>query len=238
MNKYEIIAQDLEKMIMDGVYQEDELLPSENELVTRYKVSRSTVRQALKTLEENGWIQRKHGLGSIVIARDRLNFPITGLTSYKELQHYLGFDSLTEVVIFEKRIVDSSLAELTHFPHGVPVLHILRRRKIDGEFIVLDRDYLLYEYAEGLSKSQAADSIYDYLENERHLEIAYAQKEITIDFINEHDRQWLELATGDRHIVSVKSHVFLSDNTLFQYTESRHQVDKFSFTELARRQKR
>ncbi|MFK5291624.1 trehalose operon repressor, partial [Lactococcus lactis] len=29
-----------------------------------------------------------------------------------------------------------------------------------------------------------------------------------------------------------------ADNTLFQYTESRHQVDRFRFTEFARRQKR
>ncbi|MDR0317936.1 MAG: trehalose operon repressor, partial [Lactococcus lactis] len=42
----------------------------------------------------------------------------------------------------------------------------------------------------------------------------------------------------DHHVVSVKSHVYLADNTLFQYTESRHQVDRFRFTEFARRQKR
>ena len=72
----------------------------------------------------------------------------------------------------------------------------------------------------------------------RHIDIAFAQKEITIDFVTEADTQLLDLDPLDRHIVSVKSHVFLQDASLFQYTDSHHQVDKFQFTEFARRQKR
>ena len=63
-------------------------------------------------------------------------------------------------------------------------------------------------------------------------------KEVTIDFACEDDFKYLDLNPKDHHVVSVKSHVYLADNTLFQYTESRHQVDRFRYTEFARRQKR
>lgn len=102
MKKYEVILQDLEKKIFNDIYKTNDILPSENELSANYESSRSTVRQALKILEEKGLIQRRHGYGSIVLAHDRLLFPISGLTSYKELQTSMGFHSETEVIRFER----------------------------------------------------------------------------------------------------------------------------------------
>jgi GntR family trehalose operon transcriptional repressor len=88
-----------------------------------------------------------------------------------------------------------------------------------------------------MTQEDVADSLYDYLENQQKVDISFAQKEITIDFINDEDRELLDLNQLDRHVVSIKSHVFLNNASVFQYTESRHQVDKFRFTEFARRQK-
>lgn len=238
MKKYEVILQDLEKKIFDEVYKENELLPSENELSEIYSSSRSTVRQALKILADNGLVQRRHGFGSMVIPHKKLLFPISGLTSYKELQLSLGFKSETEVLIFGTIEMDDALAALTHFPVGSEVYHVLRRRKVDGKYSILDRDFFRCEYAAGLTREKAEKSIYEYLEGDLGIEIAYAQKEITLDFASEEDFDFLDLNPMDRHVVSVKSHVYLSNNIPFQYTESRHQVDKFRFTEFARRQKR
>lgn len=238
MKKYEIILQDLESKIKNKRFKENDLLPSEHELTKQYASSRATVRQALKILEENGFIQKQKGRGSVVIASHKVNFPISGLTSYKELQASLGFESKTSVITFETLIVDGELSTKTLFPIGTKVWHILRTRKIDGFSVVLDRDYIKYDIAPTMKRHDVADSLYQYLEDKCHIDISFAQKEITIDFINETDEQLMDLAPLDRHVVSVKSHVFLQDASLFQYTESRHQVDKFQFTEFARRQKR
>ncbi|MDM5144450.1 HTH-type transcriptional regulator TreR [Lactococcus lactis] len=54
MKKYEVILQDLEKKIFNDIYKTNDILPSENELSANYESSRSTVRQALKILEEKG----------------------------------------------------------------------------------------------------------------------------------------------------------------------------------------
>ncbi|WP_213496162.1 trehalose operon repressor [Lactococcus formosensis] len=237
MKKYEIILRDLEKKIHDGRYPENELLPSENQLTVLYQTSRATVRQALKILEENGIIQRRHGFGSIVIPRERLMFPISGLTSFKELKDSLNFSSTTEILIFEKITVDKELSELSFFEEGTQAFHILRRRNIDEQFVILDRDYILASTAPNMTREKVKSSLYSYLEDQVNLDISYAQKEITIDFANDEDKTYLDLNPKDRHVVSVRSHVYLANNNVFQYTESRHQVDKFRFTEFSRRQK-
>ena len=237
MKKYEIILRDLEKKIHEGRYPENELLPSENQLTVLYQTSRATVRQALKILEENGIIQRRHGFGSIVIPRERLMFPISGLTSFKELKDSLNFSSTTEILIFEKITVDKELSELSFFEEGTQAFHILRRRNIDEQFVILDRDYILASTAPNMTREKVKSSLYSYLEDQVNLDISYAQKEITIDFANDEDKTYLDLNPKDRHVVSVRGHVYLTNNNVFQYTESRHQVDKFRFTEFSRRQK-
>lgn len=235
MKKYEMILQDLEKKIFDKTYRENELLPSEHQMCESYGASRATVRQALKILEESGVIVRKHGLGSIVISHEKLLFPVSNLSSFREVQEALGFDYLTEIVKFELVDVDLALSNLTHFPVGQKAYHILRRRQIEGNYSILDRDYIQQSIVPEMSEADIQFSLYDYLEGKLNLDIAYAHKEITIDFISQEDKDLIDLHPMDRHVVSVKSHVYLSNNSPFQYTESRHQVDKFRFNEFAQR---
>ena len=54
------------KHIMEGVYPEGSLLPSENELCSTHEVTRPTVRQALSRLATEGYIFKHQGKGSIV----------------------------------------------------------------------------------------------------------------------------------------------------------------------------
>jgi DNA-binding GntR family transcriptional regulator len=56
----------LRKHILDGVYEEGDLLPSENELCKLYGMTRPTVRQSLSTLANDGYIRKHQGKGSIV----------------------------------------------------------------------------------------------------------------------------------------------------------------------------
>lgn len=52
--------------IVNGLYLNSDILPSENVLSEKYNVSRNTVRQALTILKEDGLIHKKQGKGSIV----------------------------------------------------------------------------------------------------------------------------------------------------------------------------
>ncbi len=56
----------LRKHIVQGLYPEGSLLPSENELCGLHRVTRPTVRQALSRLVSDGFIKKHQGKGSIV----------------------------------------------------------------------------------------------------------------------------------------------------------------------------
>ena len=66
MSKYSVIADKLREEIRKGVYAKSGKLPTEYELVTRFDVSRQTVRQAISSLKAEGVVFQVQGSGTFV----------------------------------------------------------------------------------------------------------------------------------------------------------------------------
>lgn len=67
--RYTAIYDDLRQSIMDGTYEENSLLPTEQSLSMHYDVNRSTLRKAMQLLADEGLIEKKPGKGTIVLSR-------------------------------------------------------------------------------------------------------------------------------------------------------------------------
>lgn len=234
MSRFQDIFFDIETKIINQEYKSGELLPSEHTLANTYDVSRETIRKALSLLLESGYIQKKQGKGSIVLDVKRFDFPVSGLTSYKELQHAQNISSQTLLIKNEKRTIPHRIADFLDISADTEVHEIIRARKVDGETIILDKDYLLTSVISEVPNEAAKESLYHYIEHTLNLTIGFARKEFTVEPITEEDRKLMTLH-GDNHIVVARSDVHLEDTTLFQYTESRHRLDKFRFVDFARR---
>lgn len=240
MNRYKEIFQELESKIKAGTFASGEKLPSENKLAQEYSVSRETIRKALVLLAEQGYIQKQQGKGSIVLDIPTYDFPVSGLTSYHELTKTQHLPSVTKVPVFLKgrAIKDREQHLLFPFSKTNELYTIIRQRELNGEVVIIDKDYLDAEIVTGLTKEHAKTSLYQYIEDFLKLEIGYAKKEITVEPITSEDQQLMSLRASDSCVVVVRSQVFLQDTRLFQYTESRHRIDKFKFVEFARRNKK
>lgn len=68
--KYIVLKGKINEDILSGVYPLDSKLPTEVELAQIYNVSRSTVRQALELLVNDGIISKKWGSGNTVISKN------------------------------------------------------------------------------------------------------------------------------------------------------------------------
>ena len=62
----DIIAGQIAAQILDGTYKSGYQLPAERDLIKQFGVSRSTLREALKSLEEIHLIESRHGVGSFI----------------------------------------------------------------------------------------------------------------------------------------------------------------------------
>lgn len=65
------VAATLRQRILSGVWQNGESIPTEKELCAEFEVARGTVRQALQTLENEGYLRREQGRGTFVRLGER-----------------------------------------------------------------------------------------------------------------------------------------------------------------------
>lgn len=235
-SKVGVIAQDLVDKIKHQQYQPGDYLPSEHQLMDLYGASRETIRKALNSLTDLGLIQKIRGKGSIVLNLDRYTFPISGITSFAELNNQLGLKAETKVLLLQKE--DKLPAQFIKYfseEENSIGFHLERLRLIDGQADVLDCDYLLSPPVDSLPRESAEASIYDYLENKQKLDISYATKEISVCKVDKRIQDLLQL--DNDLAVLVASRNYLANTTKFQLTLSYHRPDKFKFVDFARRKK-
>ena len=237
-SKFEDIYQDLKAKIEEGEYLYSEMLPSENSLVGVYDCSRGTVRRALGGLVEDGYVQAIHGKGVQVIYQptEKATFTVGGIESFRETSRRNRLHTTTEVVCIESIVADEDFARESGFPQGSRVLHIERVRKLDGQRLILDVNYFLEDLTPGLTAQVAEQSIYAYLEQELGMQIVTSKRRITVERATDMDRSCLDL-DGYDCLAVVTSNTFNSDGVMFEYTQSRHHPEHFSFHDTASRKK-
>lgn len=232
--KYKIVYDDLVRKIEDEQFLAGDILPSEKELMKIYNVSRDTIRKSLNLLCQNGYIIKEKGKGSIVLENNKFEFPISGLTSFKELKENLGEDVKTKVVCLELMEADHSNQKRLNLNQNDKIWYIERVRIVNNEAIILDTDIINAQMVPNLTVDILEDSLYRYIEEELKMKIGFARKEITVQQATNNDKKNLDIKDYDM-LVNVKSYVYLENGQVFQYTDSHHRPDKFRFVDFARR---
>lgn len=236
--KYDEIYADLKQAVEAGTYLYGTLMPSENTLVTQYDCSRNTIRRALAGLGEDGYVQPIHGKGVRVIYQptERASFTVGGIESFQETARRNRLEVVTQVVQFSAVTVDEALAKKSGFPVGEEVYYIERVRSLDGKPLILDINVFLRSLVPGLTTEIAERSIYAYIEQKLGMQIVTSKRTITVERATPEDERLLDLE--DYNCLAVVSgQTFNSDGVMFEYTQSRHQPDYFSFHDTATRRK-
>lgn len=232
--KYAEIYKDLKRKIETEEYEFQEMLPSENTLVLEYDCSRNTIRRAISDLVSDGYVQTMQGKGVRVIFQKALqtSFTLGGIESFKESAIRNHQKPETKVTHFAELIVDKKIAAKTGFQLGDEIYYLQRIHYLDGKALIVNHNYFLKSVAEGLTKEIAEKSIYDYLENTLGVNIVTSRRIMTVEKMNQIDEKYLDL--GDYNCMAVvTSHTFNSDGVMFEFTQSRHRPDYFSFQDNA-----
>jgi GntR family transcriptional regulator len=137
----EVAQQELRQAITSGTYRPGSQLPTEAELCEMLGVSRTVVREALRVLEDDGLVARRHGVGTFVrnhpiLKNLNFNFGIT------EMIESAGLKSGTSHLAIQKESADQEKAEQLRVALGTPLITVERVRTANGRPVVYSLDTL------------------------------------------------------------------------------------------------
>jgi len=148
--------------------------PPEPELAEELGVSRATLREALRSLEEDGLVTRTSGAGTYATRRPRLRNNLDVNFGVTEAIRASGMEPGTVDATVGIAPASAQEAPALDIAPGDPVVTVERVRTADGRRVVLSRDVI----AQSLVGEDALDrlgngSIYDLLETAARIAIQH-----------------------------------------------------------------
>lgn len=151
---------DIEK----GIYKEKEKLPSEFDLAKQLGVSRATLREALRILEEENVVIRRHGVGTFVNAKPLFSSGIEQLNSVTDMIIQAGKKPGT--IFLSSAEQGPTEEDIRRFQCSIDdeILLVERVRTADGEPVVYCIDKIPCEYLPESGYNHSVESLLHLLE--------------------------------------------------------------------------
>jgi GntR family transcriptional regulator len=221
--------------IADGTFPPGTRLPNEDELVERYSVSRTTIRQTIQNLVRRGLVEIRRGKGTFALTA-KITQELTELSGFVEDMQSLGRQASARLV--DKQLVPASesVARQLAMSAGTLVVRIQRVRLADNAPLSFDETWLPREIGERIIENNLeTEPIFSLLEQKYHtplLEAEYRLEAVLADMT-------VARALG----ISIGSPIFLIERTSYtaghqpiDYEKLYYRGDQIRFvTRLARR---
>jgi len=165
---------------IDGdVYRSGDQIPSENELVAKFGVSRSTIRHAISELALEGWLYRIQGRGTFV-SKPKFRQTLSRLTSFTEDMRMLGLTPKAKLLSCQPEKADQIVTKQLGLAQGDDVIQLERLRLADDEPVAINISILPQKLVPGLEKMDLENqSLYEILE--KHYGHIIARAEQTLE---------------------------------------------------------
>jgi GntR family transcriptional regulator len=226
----DVAQQELRQAITRGTYQPGSKLPTEAELCQMLGVSRTVVREALRVLEDDGLVSRRHGVGTFVrnhpiLKNLNFNFGIT------EMIESAGLGPGTSDLAIKREIADEEKAEQLHVAVGTSLITVERVRTADGRPVVYSLDTLtesLFQRADFDPQQLLTQSIYSMLQTSLGKVIEYGIARLLPVSAPEPVSEKLHLSPNALTLYIVQTDYSTDDEPLV-YSREYHLPDAFDF---------
>jgi GntR family transcriptional regulator len=135
--------------IRRGEWQPGDMIPTEPELMASYRVSRTTVRQTLDMLVNEGFIYREQGRGTFV-AHPTVEQALVRIISFTDDMRRRGIEPGTRILSSRLIPAPEDIAERLAIQPGEELAYLRRLRLADGEPMSVEESHLVHRYCPGI----------------------------------------------------------------------------------------
>lgn len=211
------------KEIKQGIYEEK--IPSERELMDKYSVSRTTVREAVSALVHEGVLEKIHGKGTFINRSHSINEWLGHLSSFTETINRMGMKPGAKL-LFQGIGSNLEIAETL----GVEEYYYIKRlRFADNEPVAIERHYYPLQVGYTLKKYDLDKiTLYEKLESEG-ISLSNAEQTILAESPSAEDAGLLEIPENMCVLVAQRVITDTLGNPV-EYYRSIYRADKYAFS--------
>lgn len=217
----------IKNQIESGVYLEGDLLPREIDYQEQYDISRITVRAAIGELEQNGYVERIKGKGTIVKST-KVSEPLLKIQGFTEEMKAKGIVPSTQFAHIELTKASAACAKVLEIPEGMPVYLLTRIRCINDVPVVHFNTYIKATVNMDLEDELYYGSFYEYLEEIHQIKVKKIKQTITAGLADLGLGDQLACNEGDP-ILILKRIGYDQSSEVFEYTECRYVAKRYEY---------
>lgn len=190
--KYKQIQIFLKEQIQQGFYAVGDYLPSENELCSRFSITRTTARKALDELMREGFIEKRQGKGSKVRERRKS----LGLLNVKGFSEAVG-DNVSTAFLQEPMIgewSDEIVLPVNEQDKNSSCIYFERLRYVGPNPVMLEKNWFPATVVPGfINQSFKEDSFFKTLSRKYLIEITGSKQELRAEYARRNSAKLLEV---------------------------------------------
>jgi GntR family transcriptional regulator len=155
----------IEEQIYSGILKPGDKIPSENYLCDKYQISRTTARQAITELVNNGKVVRTQGRGTFVSPSliNKQPYRLSGFTTDMKNQ---GLQPRSKVLELKAIMPTPEISNMLRISPSEAVIFIKRLRIIDGTVMGVESTYLPFtRFSKILDETLENASLYEIFIN-------------------------------------------------------------------------
>lgn len=219
----------LRGQIRNNTYKERQMLPSENELIEMYGVSRYVARQALNELEREGLIVSRRGVGSFVNAR-RYTKQLSIMGSFTHSLAAVSDTATVRIVSREAIVPAEHILDALDLPANSQTVVVERVGSIEGEPIAVTKAYFPIEIGRVfLTEDLGNKSLYQLLETRLNTEPHRAEWILSVVPASPQQAQLLDIREGSPLICN-RGTTFTAQGAPIEYSELCYRSDRVEFS--------
>jgi GntR family transcriptional regulator len=227
--RYRELADEIGSAIADGAHGVGSLLPSEAELCDRYGVSRHTVREATRVLQERGLVARHQGLGTRIQAVRTPARYVLAMDAIPDLWEYV---KNTELTVIRRKLIKAKDA-LTPLPiedaEKWRLIEAVRYARSD-EPIAWKQVYIDARYdAVSAEIGKRSVPIYSLIETRYGVTTEKVRQEVSAMAIPLDAARALKVKAGSSGLAIVRHYVD-SEERVFEVTMSIYPAERFRYS--------
>lgn len=227
---YAQLASYLRIQIQTGVLQPGDLMIAENKICDILKISRTTVRQTMNLLEEEGLLVRYRGKGTF-IADSKIKRHMNHLYSFTEDMKVFGASPSSKII--QSKVMSccpADVAEMLKLPTSeTSIFYLERLRLVNGEPMLWECTYLPYCLCYKIESFDfEKKSLYDVLNNNYHLPMYHAKESLEAVILSPKEAHILGSQEGKAGY-KIERISYLDSGNIFEYTTSVTRSEKCSF---------